>query len=201
VIDQFEELLGKDAPSEADSFLLLLRAGIEERFSPVVVLATMRSDFLGAFQQCAVLQGMEFDHLSLGPLSAESMRRLIEGPADLAGVELEVRSDGDALVERLLGDAIDPSTSTAAPSVLPLLAFTLRELWDRYHHDQILEIREYDVLGGLKGAVAKKADAVLERVLAQGNVEKVRSAFRQMARLTEEGKYVRGTPARLNEVV
>jgi hypothetical protein len=38
---------------------------------------------------------------------------------------------------------------------LPLLSFTLWKLWRDYREDGIIDIREYEELGGLEGAVAK----------------------------------------------
>jgi hypothetical protein len=89
VIDQFEELLGrKKTNDEAGRFLALLRASIEADHSPLMVLGTMRSGFLGLFQRNAALRGINFESLSLGPMKIEGMRRVIEEPARLAGIEL-----------------------------------------------------------------------------------------------------------------
>ena len=63
-------------------------------------------------------------------------------------------------------------------------------MWDRFHDDRLLEIREYELLGGLKGAVAVKADAVLGSPGIDAAV--IRDAFRRMARVTEDGRYTRG---------
>ena len=51
VIDQFEELLNRPPDHLGSQFLSFLRHILDTKDSKLVVLATMRSDFLGAFQQ------------------------------------------------------------------------------------------------------------------------------------------------------
>ena len=175
VIDQFEELLGHAADNPANRFLALLRMGLEAEATPLLVLATLRSDFLSLFQQHADLGGIDFDKLSLGPMSIEGLRRIIEEPAKLGQIELEA-----GLIDRLLED-------TGTPDAMPLLAFTLRMLWDN-RHNGLLEIREYDALGGLQGAVAAEAKALFQGVI-EGSEDDLRTAFLKMTRVTEEGRY------------
>ncbi len=62
VIDQFEELLGHEAEGPdppANRFLELLRATVDAENCPLVILGTMRSDFLGAFQRNPALEAEE----------------------------------------------------------------------------------------------------------------------------------------------
>src|SRR5262245_45176748 len=118
VIDQFEELLVKSNDSTFRSFLLFWRTIADQRDSPVMVLATLRSDFLGDFQMHPLVREVPFDGKTLGPLSIEAFRELIEGPAAVCGLDL-----GPGLVEAMIADVQTEDS-------LPILAFTLRELWD-----------------------------------------------------------------------
>ncbi len=180
IVDQFEELLGHDVTDHlANRFAALLRATLEAEHSPVMVLGTMRSDFLGAFQRNPAFRGIDFESLSLGPMKIEGMRRVIEEPAKRAAIELE-----RGLPDRLLED-------TEAPDALPLLSFTLWKLWRDYHQDGLLEVAEYEQLGGLDGAVAGEANAVLAAARREGREDDLRKAFLQMARVTEDGSYAR----------
>ena len=180
VIDQFEELLGrKDIDDHANRFLALLRASIEVDHRPLISLGTMRSDFLGLFQQNAAMHGIDFESLSLAPMQIDGMRRVIEQPARLGAIELE-----DSLADRLLED-----TETA--DALPLLSFTLSVLWREHRNDGKLTIRSYKELGGVQGAVASEADAILAMAKRQGKEDDLRRALLQMARLSEDGTYAR----------
>jgi len=47
------------------------------------------------------------------------------------------------------------------PDALPLLSFTLWVLWRDFGDDRVIELSEYDRLGGLQGAVVREADALV----------------------------------------
>ncbi len=179
VIDQFQEPLGReDTEDDANRFLHLLRGALETEHSPLMALGTMRSDFLGLFQRNGALLGMDFESLSVGPMSVDGMRRVIEEPAKLGAIELE-----KGLADSLLED-------TETPDALPLLSFTLSVMWKGRQHGK-LTVRQYAELGGLHGAVSREAEAVLDSARRQGKENDVRQAFLEMARLTEDGSYAR----------
>lgn len=176
VVDQFEELLGERASSAANAeFLTLLRRSVEAPDSPLMALATMRSDFLGLLQRNPVLRGMDYESLSLGPISTEGMRKVIEEPAKLGAIELE-----EGLTDRLIED-------TETPDALPLLSFTLWVLWRDFTEDRVIQLSEYDDLGGLHGAVVREAEALVE----PGDHAALRRAFLAMVRLNDEGNFAR----------
>ncbi len=180
VIDQFEELLGReDSDGRVGAFLTLIRASLEAEHSPVTVLCTMRSDFLGLFQHHPALQGADFESLSLGPMRVDGMRRVITMPARLAAIEVE-----DGLVDRLLAD-------TGTPDALPMLSFTLWVMCRDRHEDEALAIPAYEGLGGLQGSIAREADAVLAVAAREQKQDDLRRALVQMARLGEDGNYSR----------
>jgi WD40 repeat protein len=182
VIDQFEELLGReDADASVHRFLTLLRASVEAEHSPVTVLCTMRSDFLGLFQHHAALHGVDFESLSLGPMRIDGMRRVITMPARLSAIEIE-----DGLVDRLLAD-------TGTPDALPMLSFTLWVMCRDRREDERLEIAAYERLGGLQGTIAREADAVLAAAVREQRHDELRQALLQMARLGDDGTYSRRT--------
>ena len=52
----------------------------------------------------------------------------------------------------------------AMPAALPLLEFLLEELYKRRSHDNVLTFRAYEELGGVAGALARRAEEVLEAV-------------------------------------
>jgi hypothetical protein len=180
IIDQFEELL-RSPGTEADHFLRLLRSALETGGGGLMALATMRSDFLGEFQTQQSLLDLHYEAFTVGPMSAHHLPEIIERPAEVAGIEL-----GAGLVAAMLQDA---ETGDA----LPLLAFTLRELYERHRADRRLELEDYRQLGGLEGSVRRAADGVIAAARpAEDELEALRSAFvPAMVRLNEEGQYVR----------
>jgi tetratricopeptide (TPR) repeat protein len=115
-----------------------------------IVLLTMRADFYGKCAPYAALSAaMSGDQLLVGPMTEDELRRAIERPALLAGGEFE-----PGLVEVLLQDV------AGQPGSLPLLQFTLMELWQR-RDGRRLTVAAYKALGELQGALKNRADDVL----------------------------------------
>jgi hypothetical protein len=82
-------------------------------------------------------------------MTREELECAIRKPAEKIQLEFE-----PGLVRRILDDVGDE------PGNLPLLEFVLRELWDK-RHGRILLNESYDAIDGLQGAVASKADELL----------------------------------------
>ncbi len=183
VIDQLEELFapgaGNEAAHAAARFRGELRAALEAPGTPLFVLATLRSDFLGSFQAAPELLGLPFEDVPLGPMPPERLPRVIAGPAARVALELE-----EGLVERLVRD-------TGSGDALPLLAFTLRQLWERRRGDRLtIELYERE-LGKIDGAVAAIADGIVGSDFDKAEEQGLRSAFLHMVRLDDEGRLAR----------
>jgi WD40 repeat protein len=188
-IDQAEELFGYSPPEAARRFLRLLRAALETADRRLITLATMRSDFLGEFQNHSVLQDQagEYAHhfryqaVPVDPMPLRNFPQIIEGPARLGGLQL-----ADGLVEAMVRD-------TGTRDALPLLAFTLRRLYERHGQDGRLEIRDYEALCGLEGSVREEANRLLEE--AQPSLEQLEALHAAfvpaMVRINAEGGYAR----------
>src|SRR5271165_4286960 len=184
-IDQAEELFGVADPDEARRFLEILSQALSESL-PFMAVMAMRSDFLGRLQSAAALTA-RFEEFSLGPMPARRIPQIIQGPAKVAGVDVE-----EAFVQQAARDA-------ATEDALPLLAFALRELWDR-SSNKVLGLDGYKALGDekagltpLENAVRQAADAVLaEAKPAEDELAALREAFvPAMVRVNDEGEYVR----------
>jgi formylglycine-generating enzyme required for sulfatase activity/predicted Ser/Thr protein kinase len=184
-VDQLEELLTLSAPVEARLVAAAL-AALAVRVPSVRVLATARSDFLS---RLAALPGLG-DEMARGlyflrPLTGERIREAIVRPAAATGVCFE--SDGlvTALVEQ----------TELAPGGLPLLQFTLAEMWDR--RDALAKTIRADALtalGGVAGALTRHADHVLASLDASARA----AARRILLRLvTVEGTRARRTETEL----
>lgn len=118
----------------------------------------------------------------LGPMEPWNFARVIEGPAELAGLKIE-----PGLADRMVADS-------RTGDALPLLGFTLRELWERYGKDGDLTLTEYEHLGGLERSVQVAAEGVLAaRPLSADEKEALRRALLQMCRINEEGQHARAT--------
>jgi serine/threonine protein kinase/formylglycine-generating enzyme required for sulfatase activity len=184
-IDQLEELFTLAAAEEATLWAELLLALIT-RLSRLRILGTVRSDFLTRFGALPGL-GEELTRAIylLAPLGPAALRDAIVSPAAAKGFHFEPEALVDSLAE------------AAAHSLggLPLLQFALAELWERRDRESHrLSEAAFVALGGVGGALARHADAVLGRLLPAER----RQARRLLGLLvTPEGTRSRRTVAEL----
>ncbi len=199
-IDQAEELFTVTPPEEAQSFFRLMKASADDS-SMFIGLITLRSDYLGQLQVAAE-EVVRFEEFSLGPMPLNRIRQIIEGPARVAGLKVE---------EGLIAAA---SADAGTEDALPLLAFTLRELYDRYIDERDgggvrqLSLVHYAALGDtagglnpLENSVRKRADEVLaEANPSPEDLQALREAFiGGLVWINSEGEYSR-RPARLDQI-
>ena len=193
-IDQAEELFGASEPEDADRFFAILNVAMSDGLPFLAVLA-QRSDFLEKLQSAEKLTA-RFEEFSLHPLPLSRIPQVIEGPARVAGLGIE-----EGLVLQATKDA-------ETEDALPLLAFALRELFDRYGDDNYLSLDEYHALGDpkegltpLENAVRKAADDVLTQARpGEEELTALREAFvPAMVRVNDKGEYVR-QPARWDDL-
>ena len=187
-IDQAEELFttvdGEEGRQFFEHLTTILTVGL-----PVIVIAGLRSDYLGYLQTEEHLQ-VPLEEISLKPMPLERVQQIIRGPAQIAGTSVE-----DALIGRATRDA-------ETEDALPLLAFALRELHDRFGGDGELTLAEYEALGdavlgltALENAVRRAADDVLETAApSEMELRALRDAFvPAMVRVNSDGEFVRRT--------
>lgn len=144
-VDQFEEVFTATRDdAERSAFIDLLTS---ERTGLKVIVA-MRADHYG---RCAAYPAlahpMGADHVLVGPLTAVELAAVVEQPAQRVGLQVET-----GLTEALVADA------GSEPGVLPLLCTSLLELWQA-REDHRLTLAAYRASGGLRGAVARLAEA------------------------------------------
>ncbi len=189
-IDQGEELFTVAEAAERERFVAVLAAALQPPL-PLQAVMTIRADAVGSLQALPELV-KSLDTLPLGPLSLERYREIIEGPARVAGLKVE-----PAFVERAIHD-------TATEDALPLLAFALRQLHDRYGADGVLSLSDYQAWGDraaglspLENAVKQAADDVLQaQPPDEASLKALRDAFvPAMVRVSEQGSYARRAAA------
>jgi hypothetical protein len=176
VVDQWEELYTQARDIEARHrvvrFIDQLLAATDA--APVTGVLTLRGDFYDdALGHRGLADALPKAQVNLGPLAREELERAVTIPAEKVGLSFDT-----GLVERLLDDAGDE------PGNLPLMKFALKELWSARRGDRLL----YDVyksMEGVKGAVAKRAETLYER-LDPAQTQAVERLFTKLVRPGEE---------------
>jgi WD40 repeat protein len=184
VLDQAEELITRTAGDERAEFLDLLQSALHDD-SPLWVLATLRSEFLGASPDRAVADVID-DSLVVEPLNRSRLAEVIERPAQRAGVDFEA-----GLVQRMVGDA-------AGGDALPLMAYTLRVLYERTRarSGSKVTFEDYDAIGGVEGALQRRADIVADDLQRHGMGDLVLPTLLRLATLERDGEPTRRLVAR-----
>lgn len=179
VVDQAEELLTLSGPHEQQAFLSLLVGALHRERSPLWVVATVRSEFLSTAPERAGLAEAIDDPLVVEPLSRSRLSEVIAGPARRAGLEFEA-----GLVERMVED-------TAGGDALPLLAYTLSELYDRVGPEGRISSTDYEGVGGVVGALDRRADQVLDELTRRGLGAIVEPTLLKLAAVERRGEPTR----------
>jgi len=160
VIDQFEEAftLCHDE-AERDAFLENLLNLIRTRETRHVVILTMRVDYESYLNKTPLFQSLyEQGLVRVTAMSGAELREAIENPANAVGLKFE---EGlvDALIREIVGE----------PAALPLLQFTLLQLWDDRERNRVTW-EAYRRLGGVTQALANTADNLYLSLLPEEQV-------------------------------
>jgi len=163
VIDQLEELftIERIPLSERRLFIALLNGLVHSGL--VWVIATMRKDFWHRADEAPELVHLSEGNgrLELLPPGPAQLSQMIRRPAEAAGVSFEVHRTTDVPLNEVISEEV-----AREPGALPLLSYLL----DQLYRNDVLEARgntltyaTYEGLGRLEGAIATKAEAVLDR--------------------------------------
>lgn len=156
-VDQFEELytLVPDV-AERKAFTASLAAVADDPTSPIRLVLSIRSDFLDRVPEDArfmaeLSQGLVF----LNSPGTDGLREAIVSPAEMAGYRFDSTEVVDDMIKHL-------ATTQGA---LPLLQFAASKLWDaRDAANKLLTRSAYEAIGGVAGALAAHANAVVEKL-------------------------------------
>jgi formylglycine-generating enzyme required for sulfatase activity len=202
VVDQLEELFTQDKLSSAEREVFVTALEALAKSGLVWVVATMRSDFFDRLETLPLLAALSADggrYLLLPPDESE-IGQIIRRPAREAGLRFEI----DPTRGQGLDDVIQRATSRAI-GALPLLSFLLDQLWRRRTREGLLTFAAYDELGGLEGAIGRRAeevfrdqpDAVRHELVALLRKLVTVSAGTPVARPAPLQQFAKGSPLRV----
>jgi eukaryotic-like serine/threonine-protein kinase len=164
VIDQLEEIFTLERCTAEERQRLFRAIAAFSRSGLAWVICTMRSDL---YARCAEveeiisLKGQEGQY-DLSPPGIAEIGQMIRLPAKAAGLRFEQNPD----TGKGLDDALHEEASKN-PGGLPLLEFTLDELYRLKSEQNLLTWKAYQLLGGMQGAIARRAEQIYERISPQ----------------------------------
>lgn len=162
-IDQFEELFTlTTSEDERRQFINLITTAANDPYTALTVILSMRADFYDRPMNYPELGELIDNHsFSVLPMSLADLYDVVQGPSSLDDVRLKF---DDGLVTELIFEVREET------GALPLLQFTLDQLFEQ--RDGIyLTYAAYEDIGGVRGALAKHAEATYQALdTAQKNM-------------------------------
>lgn len=200
IIDQFEELitLGRTTQQNAkpeqieewQQFLNLLEKTLAADLNELCIIVTLRSDFEPRFLSSEALKPYwSKARFPVRAMRSDELRQAIEGPAS----EIALYFEPANLVDRLIDEV------GQMPGALPLLSFTLSELYvklaDKWRNketsDRALTIDDqFNQEGGVAGSLTRRANEEYQKIGEDPNLgEKGQHTMRRimLRMLTLEG--------------
>jgi eukaryotic-like serine/threonine-protein kinase len=160
-VDRLEALFSAPAagPPQRGPFLTALdrlaRSGL------FIVIAACRNDFYPDLAKEPVLMEGKAagGHFDLAPPNRTEIAQIIRLPAEIAGLSFGAAPDSDDHLDDLLCDGAADS-----PDALPLLQYTLEQLYLQRGPGRELTMAAYRALGGIDGVIGRRAEAILSGV-------------------------------------
>lgn len=172
VVDQFEQVFTLADQGDRARFCELLVRAVRDEGCPLQVLTTLRADYYDRPLSVPGLADVfSSSVVSVPPMTPDELERTVVEPARIAGTSV----DSDLLAQ-LVADMVKE------PGGLPLLQHALFELYDM--SPERLTLEAYRSIGGLQGAVARRADEVIKE-LDPGEQDLVEQVF---MRLVQKGR-------------
>ncbi|MFM7424146.1 MAG: caspase family protein, partial [Elainella sp.] len=176
VIDQFEEVFTRcENAQEREQFFACLMGALSSTDNKLCLIIAMRADFIGkCFEQpySGLAQQIQQHLMNVLPMEPEELKAAICKPAEQVGLEIE-----PALVTEMLTDI------AGAPGSLPLLQYTLKELWQQRQGNRLV-LSAYQTLGGISGTLDQRATAIYNS-FESAEQRTVQHIFQQLTQLGE----------------
>ena len=151
LIDQFEELITQCHDEIERKEFLETIAKIPEQPGQFKLIITVRSDFEPHFEEGILKPYWRDARFSVPAITPSELREIVERPA----IQRVILFDPPALVDQIIEDV------QHATGVLPLLSFTMSELYEKLKERGqfgAFKQEDYEALGGVIGSLSKRAD-------------------------------------------
>ncbi len=177
-IDQFEEVFTLTPKPECEKFISNLVQVIRQKNYSIKLLITMRSDFLVNLQEYGKFTNEVEKNIHLmRELSKNELRLAIAEPAARNGVTFE-----KGLIEQIISDFEQQAGS------LPLLQYTLNLLWEKdgiCQEDRVLNLKTYQELGGVLGALQHQATHIYNNKLDEYEKGAAKKIFLELVDISD----------------
>ena len=161
VVDQMEEIFSLERINHQERLLFIDMLDCLARSGLVWVVATLRSDYYPGIAELEKLIALKegSGQYDLLPPSSAQIGQMIRQPTLAAGLHFQEDTATGERLDEVLRDA-----ASMNPAALPLLEFTLDELYKQRTENGMLTFEAYNKLGGVEGALAQRAEEVFNNL-------------------------------------
>ncbi len=177
-IDQFEELFTAARPDLRGPFIQML-SHLAQPGQRARVVITLRADFYSAAVENPALAALLAGQQALPAPPLGALYEMIVRPAERAALAFE-----DGLPGQILAD------TGGEPGALALMAYLLDELYRARGADGALTFAKYRALGGVQGAIARRAEDTL-LALPPAAQAALPAVFHNLAQIDDRGAITR----------
>ncbi len=160
-VDRLEVLLSSPqfSQSQRETFVALLETLANS--GAILVLSACRNDFYPSLVNYSSLMAGKSSgaHFDLAPPTRAELLQMIRLPASAAGLSWQQDSASAMGLDELL--CVEAASN---PDALPMLQYTLQELYLQRSESGELKLEVFRALGGIEGSIGKKAQAVTSQL-------------------------------------
>jgi DNA-binding winged helix-turn-helix (wHTH) protein len=157
-LDRFEAVFALPSVSETDRAALLHAVDVLAACPQLIVLLACRNDFYPCIADYPALMRGKANgaHVDIARPDNAQLARIIRLPAQAARLRFGVDHETGARLDDVLCQ-----NAIGNPDALPLLQYTLQELYRQRHADGELSFEVFARLGGVDGAIGRRAEEVI----------------------------------------
>lgn len=194
-LDKFEALLNPAQGLHAVLPEILALLQRLDRCEGLLLLLVCRNDYYPALaQQPWLLDSKRWGgHVDLARPHAAELAQILRQPAQIAGLRYGLDEQGRRLDDLLLAEL------QQGPDALPLLQHMLAALYERRSPEGELRVADYLALGGLEGAIAAHAEAVVAQ-LAEAEQRALPGVLARVVVIGEDAEACTSQAARWREL-
>ncbi|MFU2508020.1 winged helix-turn-helix domain-containing protein [Pseudoalteromonas sp. ASV78] len=195
-IDRLEVLLSSPVFSEQERSNFLTVIEQLATSGCMIIFSACRNDFYPqVVNQPSLMAGKANGaHFDLLPPTRSELKQMIRLPALAAGLNWQLDPEHQTPLDEMLCN--DTANN---PDALPMLQYTLQQLYiQRSENDELL-VSEYQALGGIEGAIGKKAEQVFSQ-LPDKQQAQLNFILSKLITLNADGETLTSRAARWNEL-
>jgi eukaryotic-like serine/threonine-protein kinase len=195
-IDRLEVLLSSPVFSDDERVAFLELIEKLATSGAIIVISACRNDFYPLVVNHPSLMankgnGGHFDLLA--PTRAELMQ-MIRLPAVAANLTWSLDADSATPLDQILC-----AEAANNPDALPMLQYTLQELYLQRSETDELQVSVYKSLGGIEGAIGKKAEEIYQQ-LPKEHQPQLAAVLSRLVTLSPDGETITSRAARWSEL-